>query len=324
MKVICCLLFTSCVCITIVGCSNIYTVTYPLREYSAQSSHEVTYNGTNLKKEAVDSPIFYSCDVGNAFERKGDPRVADEAFLFALMAANTYRDLPRFDLLEKKSGWKINKHYRGALKTGNEGFQADTYIQKNTKGKTSAIAVAYRGTNQTEDNSANYSIWWPNNHGQPPAQYTLAAELAIEFSNQYANVPIYLTGHSLGGALANYASHKILEIKKLDTTKLRVYMFNPSTRSWVDDKPFTTGRKVVIREEGEILTALKLWNDIKANREETFNFVSGNPIREHSIYDLARGLLWMSSAHEKNGQTKYPNGQLAVAILEYNLNCKFR
>lgn len=114
------------------------------------------------------------------------------------------------DLLEKSSGDTENRQWDTAnLKASvrredpSKGFHAAAFRNAQTK----AIAIVYEGTKTRED--------WEANFKQPfiePLQYELAIEFAEEVERRFCNDTgrcrsgITLTGHSLGGGLAQYAA----------------------------------------------------------------------------------------------------------------------
>jgi hypothetical protein len=85
--------------------------------------------------------------------------------------------------------------------TGNTGFRA--VALKPVDETDNRVIIAFAGTNPTSLHD------WENNIGQAggntPAQYRQAVDLAGEYQNLYGN-NVILTGHSLGGGLASYAS----------------------------------------------------------------------------------------------------------------------
>lgn len=88
------------------------------------------------------------------------------------------------------------------------GFSATTYEHKNAQGEVDEVVVSFRGSDKDE-------IWkdWiinnlPNFLGAVAPQYTRAAELAKEVKAKHPNAKVSLTGHSLGGGLAQYAAAK--------------------------------------------------------------------------------------------------------------------
>ena len=86
-----------------------------------------------------------------------------------------------------------------AVNTPKTGFQA--VVLKPLDPNDKRVIVAYAGSNDRQD-------WITNLRqagGETPAQYRQAVELAGKYQNKYGD-RVILTGHSLGGGLASYAS----------------------------------------------------------------------------------------------------------------------
>ncbi|SDU68166.1 Mbeg1-like protein, partial [Desulfobacula phenolica] len=268
------------------------------REYNYVSEHEVTDSSQRKNGESYDSPRFLSCDK-TMHPYTGNVEIAKETFLFALMASNAYRVEAQFDI----PGWKLVKHYRGALSGNYESaFQADLYERKQNNVITE-VSLVFRGTDSGVDHTANFALWWPWSKSRIPSQYQIAERLAYKIRNLYPNAKLYFVGHSLGGGLAYHASWNI--------DGAITYVFDPSPRLWVDGTP-AKGRRIIVREKGEILEYIQFWNHLISDNEESYNFISGSAVREHNMYYLARGLLLLSAMH---------NSELADRIMEDNLGC---
>lgn len=282
------------------GCaipSSIGKISSP-REYNYVSQHEITDNSQRENGDSFDSPRFLSCDT-TMHPYEGDVETAKETFQFALMASNAYRVEAQFQI----PNWTLVKHYRGALSGKYESaFQADLY-EKKENGVIIEVSLVFRGTDSSVDNTANFALWWPWSKSRVPAQYQIARTLAFDVRKKYPNAKLYFVGHSLGGGLAYHASWT--------QTGATTYVFDPSPRIWVSGSP-AKGRRVIVREKGEILEYIQVWNYLHSDKDETYNFIGGDAVREHNIYYLARGLLLLSAMN---------NSELAVTTMENNLGC---
>lgn len=269
-----------------------------VRFFPYASQHEVTFNTSN---DQTDTPIFLGCynTLGEIPEYSGSVSIAKKSFKYALMASNAYHSEAGFII----PGWEPVMHYRGNFDEKDQvGFQADQYVNK----KTSEIAIVFRGTDGSEDNNANLSIWWPWSNQRIPTQYQIASNLIAEVRKNNPASKIILVGHSLGGGLAFHASWNL--------ENSETYAFDPSPRTWSTGKP-TASNRFIIREKGEILEKIQFWNSLPVAPENigTFDFIRGGAIREHNMYYLARGLLLMSALN-KNDE--------AINIMNINLGCQ--
>lgn len=246
------------------------------RSFPWLSAHEVTIQPES--PDYRDTPLFLGCynTIGKheftkySSSRDKDLRLARQAFKYALMASNAYHAEANFQI----TGWKALRHYRGAA----SGFQADLYLNENTK----SIAVAFRGTDNTNDGTANYSLWFSSSGKRAPQQYQLAANLITELRSEFNDHKLILTGHSLGAALAAYAGWTLSEAE--------IYLFDPSPRTWRGGSP-ASPKFFVLRESGEIINNyLFFWKQIPVVEENTaeYDSIAGLPTREHNMYPSFR------------------------------------
>jgi hypothetical protein len=270
------------------------------RSFPWVSAHEVTVQ----RGQAPDSPVFLSCyntNGGHEYLRRSANRdrllrIAKQSYKYALLASNAYHSEAQFRL----PGWVATAHYRGL----SSGFQADLYVNASEK----RLALVFRGTDNTRDRSANFSLWFGGSEHRAPQQYQLADNLArsLRSDPSYQGYRLTLVGHSLGGALAAHAGWF--------DAQAELYLFDPSPRTWRDGPPATSDLYVV-RESGEILTYLFFWKRIPVpeDNEAAYNVIDGSAVREHNMYYLARSLLLIAATEGSDAEAR--------ALMDQNLDC---
>ncbi len=220
---------------------------------------------------------------------------------------------------ETKSRWILWNEPSDTGCVSEGGLFYETYVYKQLNGtqdetKPQIAVIAFRGT----ENSSNqlFLDWWgnlSNAFGFEPSEYKLAKKKLKNtvqgLLGQNSSIKIYVTGHSLGGGLAQQAAYLHKEI-------LAAYVFNTSpVTNWSNNqlekndqgKSFliqnTDPRIYRIELRGEFLNYVR-WlttrvSDRRFGRSDyVFQYQSGSPIARHHMSILA--CYFLSSIKEKN------------------------
>ena len=208
---------------------------------------------------------------------------AVESYPYAMLASNSYRDDDAYGVLHPAF------LRREASENDDSGLAYsvfDRYLLENGE-RTELLArvIAFRGTEfgSTSDIFSG-SLGESQREG---ARMAYAAERAALDAEQYQDIPIEVTGHSLGGALATQIS--------IDNQGVRAYVFNTS--------PFFSGdpmqndiSRLAIAERGEFLRVLRQY---KAPPAADVFVINCNPSasagEKHSIRKLADCLTWIAA-----------------------------
>jgi len=197
-------------------------------------------------------------------------QTAAEAYLYAQMSANTYDEPYAFSLPKRIS-------LRRSVPNDDIGFAYSIYdVSKD--GVFIEVVIAYRGT---ED----YKDWWYGNVLGKQNKTGLSVYDEIR-STTPENIPVTVTGHSLGGAIAVEVS--------LKRKNVNAYVFNTSPRFFSGGQSIEN-KRVSIVEYGEVLKAIRA-----PAREATQTYTSidcstGNPISQHKQVKLASCLTRIAS-----------------------------
>ncbi len=152
---------------------------------------------------AVDDYILAKMSLVAYYDNPNLPGLIESNWTKAEIAKNAWVELrdAGWSILEKKDGIYVPTYYPTHSTATNidSGFAATAFKKDN------AIVIAYRGTNGAMD-------WFGGNTaiGSPlPAwssQFSDALTFAFTIKNQFNNTEIEVTGHSLGGGLAQVVS----------------------------------------------------------------------------------------------------------------------
>jgi hypothetical protein len=215
---------------------------------------------------------------------------------FATLSAIVYRDVPN---ISPPAGWTPSPDPQDVM----DDQKTSLYFEVWEHGlpDTVEVAVVFRGTHEWKD-------WWSNLRWVTRFipigwdQYNLTrseiVNVVARAQQRHPSVRIMTAGHSLGGGLAQQAAYARPEIKQ-------VYAFDPSPvtgfRSVPEPARSANRQGIVIDrvyERGEILSYLRTFLrrliplSLKdpAITEFRFNVTKGDPIKQHSMVKLARGM----------------------------------
>jgi len=247
------------------------TTSSPSPQPSEQSTSQPV--ATSVDAQPLQDPL--EGQVITTLENANLPQLtaAKRYWIYAAMSQNVYRD--RYKQIELPSEW-TSMH----RKVGLDGFYAETFVKK-VRGNVTAAVIAFRGTDiQTPD--------WVFGNALGIQQLD-ARKYADQIIAKYGDVTIEVTGHSLGGALAQNISNNNKKIKAIvfDTSPMDGYAYD-----WNGENKI-----VHIFEEGEFLGVLR--DDDKLFRVK-YNFINNQDggISNHAMYPLAKGMKELAVSHQ--------------------------
>lgn len=278
---------------------------------------KISTRGKTMKKiitvGVIATVLLSSCAfIETADEKRFEPQaitpeLAEKYAIYAMMASNAYHDeksKPNIPL--KSAGWILvdenGKETSNPTKEYFTGLAYDIY----EKYDSNEVVFAIRGTDGfvvRDFMFANLSI------GLSP-QYEEMNEAINQYIEHHPNKKIVATGHSLGGGLSlgvsvhchygDYVGHTIDAV---------TFDASPRIFDGIGDH-HQKGNRTVIYQEGEILEFVRThWKKLfevvpKENIYKTKFELGEGKLSDHSIYQLARGLLNLSA------KVKNPNPEL--------------
>jgi len=121
-------------------------------------------------------------------------------------------------------------------------------------------------------------------------------------------VPITLTGHSLGGAIATYVA--------LREERARSYAFNPSPRFSAPETP-AGNRRLAVAERGEALRGLPTGSAMFLQDMLVVNCrPRGAPWKDHSVRKLAECLTWIAAYGDPDALASLDANAIAKPAVE--------
>ncbi|KTR82678.1 hypothetical protein NS277_12890 [Novosphingobium barchaimii] len=185
----------------------------------------------------------------------------------------------------------------GKLKT--HGFNYAIYDKRNAAGALERRVIAFRGTD-----SKQLADWFYGNLGSTQRDQGLALyreERAKLDAEGGKNVPIAVTGHSLGGAIAIQVS--------LENPGVDAYVFNTSPRYTLIQP--NANRRVAISERGDILEVLR--NRSMPVRQDML-VINCRPtkggVKAHAIRDLAACVTWIAGKGDAGAKASIATNKL--------------
>ena len=208
---------------------------------------------------------------------------AVESYAYAMLSSNAYLDDDAYAALPKAF---VRREAADNDGTGLAYLVFDRFeVKHGERGRLAARVIAFRGTEFGPFNDIfSGSLGDAQREG---AGKVYAAERALLDAEGHADVPIEVTGHSLGGALATQIS--------IENPDVRAIVFNTSPFFNGDPMMYDTNR-LAISERGEFLRLLRRYKTIPAAREVVINCnPSSSAGSKHSIRALGDCLMWIAA-----------------------------
>lgn len=195
---------------------------------------------------------------------------------------------------------RLKPIHKADRRRNTHGFNYTVYDKRDAAGALEQRIIAFRGTDGKQ-----LADWVYGNLGSTQRDQGLAlykAERAKLDAQGATRVPIAVTGHSLGGAIALQVS--------LENEGVDAYVFNTSPRYTL--LPPNANRRIAIAERGDILEALRSRSMPTRQDMLVINCRPlGNNVTDHSIRKLADCVTWIAAKVDAGAKSSVATNQIS-------------
>jgi len=234
-------------------------------------------------------------------------QLAQNSYWEEALASDEYLDLPYVLRPEVKE--------RFASVDDKYGFAYSLFDRFDESGALQEVILVFRGTEGPKD-------WW---HGtllgrQGPRGVSIYRQVRAALDDAgYADIPISLAGHSLGGRIADHVVKVVDREDGALPATLSSYLFNPNASGHALERPadWAGPVHVSVSEEGEIagwvraITIDEEWDGYAIDCQTTLN-----PIAKHYMRRLADCLTWIAANNSEPARISAARNEIAGPPME--------